>query len=226
MDRFDQYVREALALLKRTEVHACLWYMDQRILPAALARALERGIETQQARELIRQLALQPPADVGPLWPWPIKINLLGRFEVLHDDAPLESSRKPAKKPLALLKALACAGGSPVPVAQFLDWLWPEREADAAQKALEVALHRLRGLLGANDVVRLVDGRLSLDRTRVWVDSWTFESLSRQGGRGSHTCRRTLPRSFAARRAGRCLVGFLPRKTARLLQSPHLPTSN
>ena len=182
MDRFDQYVREALALLQRTEVHACLWYVDQRILPAVLARALERGIETQQVRELIRHLALQAPPDAGPLWPWPIKVNLLGRFEVLRDDAPLESSRKPAKKPLALLKALACAGGSAASVAQLLDWLWPDSEADAAQKALDAALHRLRGLLGANDVVRLVDGRLSLDRTRVWVDAWTFESLCRQGG--------------------------------------------
>ena len=182
MDRFDQYARDALELLKRTEMHACLWYMDQRILPAVLARALERGSETQQARELIRQLALQPPPDAGSLWPWPIKMNLLGRFEVLRDDAPLESSRKPAKKPLALLKALACAGGNAVPVAQLLDWLWPDSEADAAQKALEVALHRLRGLLGANDVVRLVDGRLSLDRTRVWVDAWTFESLARECG--------------------------------------------
>ena len=185
MDRFDQYARDALTLLKRTEVHACLWDMDQRILPAVLARALQRGIETQQARELVRQLALQPPPDAGPLWPWPIKINLLGRFEVLRDDEPLESSRKPAKKPLALLKALACAGGSAVPVAQMLDWLWPDSEADAAQKALDAALHRLRALLGANDAVRLVDGRLSLDRTRVWVDAWTFESLSREGGQSA-----------------------------------------
>jgi LuxR family transcriptional regulator, maltose regulon positive regulatory protein len=63
-----------------------------------------------------------------------------------------------------------------------LDWLWPDSEADAAQKALDVALHRLRGLLGANDAVRLFDGRLSLDRTRVWVDAWSFESLSRETG--------------------------------------------
>jgi LuxR family maltose regulon positive regulatory protein len=64
----------------------------------------------------------------------------------------------------------------------MLDWLWPDSEADAAQKALDAALHRLRGLLGANDVVKLVDGRLSLDRTRVWVDAWTFEPLAREGG--------------------------------------------
>ena len=181
MDRFDHYVRDALALLKRTEVHACLWYMDPRILPAVSARALTRGIETQQVRELVRHLALQAPPDSGPLWPWPIKLNLLGRFEVLLGDAPLESSRKPAKKPLALLKALACAGGNAVPVAHLLDWLWPESEADAAQKALDMALHRLRGLLGSNDAVRLADGRMSLDPTQVWIDAWAFESFCHQG---------------------------------------------
>ena len=181
MDRFDQHVRDALALLKRTELHACLWYVDQRIMPAVLARALERGVETQQVREFISYLALRPPPEAGALWPWPIKVFTLGRFEVLHNDAPLESSRKPAKKPLALLKALTCAGGSAVSVAQLLDSLWPESEADAAQKALDVALHRLRGLLGANDAVCLVDGRVSLDRSQVWVDAWAFEFLSRQG---------------------------------------------
>ena len=181
MDQFDHYVRDALALLKRTEVHACLWSLDPRILPAVLARALVRNIETQQVRELIRHLALQAPPDAGPLWPWPIKLNLLGRFEVLLGDAPLESSRKPAKKPLALLKALACAGGNAVPVTQLLDWLWPESEADAAQKALDMALHRLRGLLGSHDAVRLADGRMSLDPALIRVDAWAFESLCRQG---------------------------------------------
>ena len=181
MDQFDHYVRDALALLKRTEVHACLWSLDPRILPGVLARALTRNIETQQVRELIRHLALQAPADAGTRWPWPIKLNLLGRFEVLLGDAPLESSRKPAKKPLALLKALACAGGNAVPVAQLLDWLWPESEADAAQKALDMAVHRLRGLLGSNDAVRLRDGRMSLDPTQIWVDAWAFETFCHQG---------------------------------------------
>jgi LuxR family transcriptional regulator, maltose regulon positive regulatory protein len=178
--RFDAHVRAALRLLKETEPHACLWYMDARIMPAVLSNALERNVEVEQVRELIRRWKTQPPPDAGPLWPWPIQVMLLGRFEVLRDGAPLESSRKPAKKPLALLKALACAGGS-VPVPQLLDWLWPESEADDAERSLDVALHRLRGLLGANEAVKLTDGRVSLDRTRVWVDAWAFESLSREG---------------------------------------------
>jgi hypothetical protein len=70
MDCFDQYARDALALLKRTEMHACLWYVDQRILPTLLARALERGIDTQQTRELIRQLAL-PHGFLAGLRPRP-----------------------------------------------------------------------------------------------------------------------------------------------------------
>lgn len=183
--RFDQQVRDAFALLKRTEMHACLWYVDPRILPAILARALEREVDVQRVRDYIRQLDLRAPPDAGAKWPWPLKIFVLGRFEVLRDDAPLESSRKPAKKPLALLKFLACAGGASVPVTQLLDALWPESEADSAEKSFDVALHRLRALLGSNEAVRLADGRACLDRTRVWVDAWAFEALCREGENGA-----------------------------------------
>jgi LuxR family transcriptional regulator, maltose regulon positive regulatory protein len=179
IQRFDTLVRGAFDLLKRTELHACLWYVDQRILPAVLTRALERDIEPQQISDYIRHLDLRAPPDAGLTWPWPIKIFLLGRFDVLHNDAPLESSRKPAKKPLALLKLLACAGGAPVPVAHTLDALWPESEADSAKKSFDVTLHRLRDLLGSNDAVKLAEERVSLDRSRVWVDAWEFQALCR-----------------------------------------------
>ena len=80
---------------------------------------------------------------------------------------------------------LTCAGGASVPVTQLLDALWPESEADSAEKSFDVALHRLRALLGANDAVKLVDGRLSLDRARVWVDAWAFEVQCREGAAGA-----------------------------------------
>ena len=179
LEDFDRRVRAALALLKHTELHACLWYVDQRILPTLLSRALERGIERAQVREMIRTLALQPPPDAGSNWPWPIRIFLLGGFELWLDEAPLESSRKPAKKLLALLKALACAGARGLTESQLTDWLWPESEADAGRKALDISLHRLRALLGGMQFVKVGDGRIGLDRSRVWVDAWAFEAAAR-----------------------------------------------
>jgi LuxR family transcriptional regulator, maltose regulon positive regulatory protein len=94
MDRFDAHVRDAFGLLKRIEPHACLWYVDQRILPRVLAQALWRGIERDHVCRLIRHLALRPPADADEQWPWPIKIFVLGRFDLLLGDARMESNRR------------------------------------------------------------------------------------------------------------------------------------
>jgi DNA-binding SARP family transcriptional activator len=179
---FDRCVRAALALLKRTELHACLWYVDQRILPAVLARALERGIEPVQVRDMIRTLALQPPPDARSVWPWKIRISMLGEFELWLDDSPVESSGKPARKLLALLKALACAGSRGITESQLIDWFWPQSEGDAARKALDISLHRLRALLGGTACVKVSDGRIGLDRSHVWIDAWAFEAATQQAG--------------------------------------------
>lgn len=179
---FDRCITAAMALLKCTESHACLWYVDQRILPAVLARALERGVEPVQVRHMIRTLALQPPHDAGAEWPWRVRIHVLGGFELWLEDVRIESSGKPARKLLALLKALACAGSKGMTDAQLIDWFWPESEADAARRALDIALHRLRTFLGGADLVKMTDGRIGLNRNQVWVDAWAFEAASNRIG--------------------------------------------
>ena len=40
---------------------------------------------------------------------------------------------------------------------------------------LESALYRLRQLLGARDALRMVGGKVSLNRNQLWVDMWEFE---------------------------------------------------
>jgi LuxR family transcriptional regulator, maltose regulon positive regulatory protein len=80
------------------------------------------------------------------------------------------------------LKALACAGGKGITESQLIDWFWPESEADAARKALDISLHRLRALLGSVEFVKVGDGRIGLDRSRVWVDAWAFEAASGHAG--------------------------------------------
>lgn len=177
-DRFTRCVTAAVDLLYRTEVHACLWYLPPRIMSMVLSTAMERRIEADRVRQLIHQLKIQPPNRPGPAWPWPIRIRSFGTFEILRHELPMEPTRKPAKKPLALLKALLCANGEAVPLTRLADWLWPESEADAAQKSLEMALHRLRALLGDAEYLILSDGKLRLDQTRVWVDAWAFEQAS------------------------------------------------
>ena len=106
-----------------------------------------------------------------------MKIYTLGRFEVYIDARPLSFSHKTPRKPITLLKALVAFGGGPVPEHKLLDALWPEQEGDAARRALAMALHRLRGLLGASDAVSVQDGGMLLSSEVCWVDAFEAERL-------------------------------------------------
>ncbi|MEW6684213.1 MAG: BTAD domain-containing putative transcriptional regulator [Nitrospirota bacterium] len=153
------------------------------VLPAPLARlcalALKRDIEADAARTLIRRLRLTPPGGMQPeTWPWPVKVYTLGRFSLLLDGTPARFSGKIQKKPLELLKALIAFGGRDVSETRLTEALWPEAEGDAAHRALDTTLHRLRKLLGSDEAVMLQEGRLTLDPRYCWVDVWAFDRLT------------------------------------------------
>lgn len=137
--------------------------------------ALERDIETDQARWLIRTFRLRPPSPDIERWPWPLRIRTLGDFEVRLDERPLEVGRKTPRRVLALLKSLVALGPRDVPEQQLVDALWPDEEGDAAHKSLSITVLRLRRLLGDNDMIRQCGGKLSIDPQRCWVDAWAFE---------------------------------------------------
>lgn len=151
--------------------------------PEALADlcvdALEAQIETDFARALIDSGALMP--KVPPLrvqqWPWRFRIATFGGFRLVRGDTPIEVSGKGPGRPLELLKVLVALGRHGVRADQLADALWPHMEADYAHKSFTATLHRLRRMLDDDDAVVLSDGRLTLSRTRVWVDTWALEHL-------------------------------------------------
>ena len=141
------------------------------------AKALQKGIEIDHVRELIRRnrLASDPGNPDLEQWPWPVKIHTLGRFGLLVDDRPVEFGRKVQQRPLSLLKALIALGGRDVSEARLAELLWPDADGDLAHHSFEVALSRLRKLLGKEDALVLKEGRLSLSNRQCWVDVWAFE---------------------------------------------------
>jgi len=155
-------------------------YVDQ---PSAMARlcekALEAGIEVEYVQELIRRRNLIPEKLPIHLehWPWPLKVFTLGRFAILRDGEPLQFTRKVQQKPLSLLKALIALGGREVREEQIADLLWPESNGDVAHQSFEIALHRLRQLIGQHEAVQLREGCLTLDPKYCWIDVWAFEGL-------------------------------------------------
>ena len=167
-------LREALELSRSGYFWCQMRYVDTTC--AHMFRvALDRGIEPEAAKRLIRTFRLRPPLADADTWPWPLRVHALGRFEILADDRTLEFERKQPKKALALLKVLVTLGPREVPEQQVVDALWPDEEGDAGDKVLSVTLLRLRRLLGDNDLIRQQGGKLSIDRQKCWVDAWSFE---------------------------------------------------
>jgi DNA-binding SARP family transcriptional activator len=109
-----------------------------------------------------------------------LKIFALGRFSVVRDSEPIRFARKAQHRPLQLLKALIALGGREIAMARLAAILWPDAEGDAAHNAFEIALHRLRRLIGVDKALVLHDGLLGLDNQYCWVDVWAFEQATSQ----------------------------------------------
>lgn len=173
--RGRELLAEALKLARTLE-----WPVPQQFrfcgIPAyLLAVAIESGIEKDHATDIIRRRHIAPPPDSPESWPWPVKVYSLGRYEVYRDEERLEFSGKAPKKPLKLLKALIAFGGRNVPEERLMDALWPDEEADAARKSLDITVLRLRKLLGSHETIVVSDELIGLNPQVCWVDVWAFE---------------------------------------------------
>ncbi len=140
------------------------------------ALALEHDVESEFARRIIEVNAVAPPPEAGASWPWPVKIETLGRFELVRAGEPLRVVGKAQRKPRELLQTLIACGGRGVHKPRLADFLWPDGESEATGPALEMAISRLRRLLGDPKAVLIEDGRLGLNPSRVWVDVWAFDA--------------------------------------------------
>jgi DNA-binding SARP family transcriptional activator len=119
---------------------------------------------------------MAPPSPEIADWPWPLAIRTLGEFVILRDGVALESKGKAPKKPLELLKALIAHGGRNVDAAMLTSLLWPDADGDVAKTSFDTNLYRLRKLLDAEGALALADGKLSLSRGAVWLDTWAFDN--------------------------------------------------
>jgi DNA-binding SARP family transcriptional activator len=106
-----------------------------------------------------------------------VKIELLGKFNIVQGQQPLLFLYKMPRKPLVLLKMLVASGGVRIDTSALARALWPESDDYAAKKAFDITLHRLRRMLGRKDLLDLTDGKLSIDPRQCWIDVWEFEKL-------------------------------------------------
>lgn len=171
-------MREGLSIGARHNYMNCHPWWLPAVMARVLVEALRSGIECDYARRLIRRRALAAPEEAAEHWPWAVRIHALGVFRVEADDAGIAFEGKGQARPMELLKALVGFGGKGVRAEVLIEALWPEAEGDAGQRAWDVTLHRLRKLLGRNDLLLLGDGRLSLNHAFVWTDVRAFERFT------------------------------------------------
>ena len=138
------------------------------------AAALEHGIEPAFARQVIAERRLSAPSSFETHWPWPVRVHALGGLRVEVDGEELRFGARGQRKPLDLLKLIVVHGPAPIDAALVLDALWPDAEGGAARAAFDMAVMRLRKLLGREEALRLDAGRVGLDPGCVWVDAWAW----------------------------------------------------
>ena len=112
-----------------------------------------------------------------------LRLFLLGRFEVVREDAPVPPHAWRRRRPADLLKLVALAPGRTLTREQTIDALWPSKDPASGANNLHRALYDLRQVLGGR-WLDIDQGELSL-RGDVWVDVDAFEASIRQGDRAS-----------------------------------------
>ncbi|RIQ20405.1 hypothetical protein DY240_17935, partial [Jiangella rhizosphaerae] len=114
-----------------------------------------------------------------------VVVRLLGPFELLRDGEPVPLARRPA----ALLAALALRLNAPVSYGAITELLWSEAELPAnSRRAIQTYASRLRDVLGREAVVAYGDG-LRLDLEPDQVDLYRFRRLV---GTGAESTREEL----------------------------------
>ena len=172
-------LHKAMALGKEQGYFTTVFFWLPSVMARLCAKALENGIEVDYVQDLIRKLDLFPHAQPSEIetWPWPLRIQTFGKFELLKDGKPVQFSGKVQKRPLLLLKALITLGGTKIREDQLEDILWPESDGDAAHNAFATTLARLRNLLGTEKAIELYEGKATFNPQYCWVDTWAFERL-------------------------------------------------
>jgi DNA-binding SARP family transcriptional activator len=222
-------LRHYLRISRECRIVNHAWWRPS-VMTRLLGEALEAGIENAHVKDLIKLHGLVPTESQMHLenWPWPVKIFTFGQFRLELDGKAVIFGGKTPKKPLELLKAIIALGGRDVSEERIIDALWPEAPGDLAFKSFEMALQRLRRLIGSDKAIRRQEGMLTLDERYCWTDVWTFEKLVQDA---EHPSSSPLPSGERIKVRGKSAIHnsqskIMQRleKAIRLYQGHFLPT--
>jgi DNA-binding SARP family transcriptional activator len=107
-----------------------------------------------------------------------VSVRTLGRFTLEVGREALRFDGRSPRRVLELLKCIVAFGADGVSCDAVAAALWPDADGDAARRAFEITVHRLRKVLGNGHGVRVSHGTVWLDSAVVWVDAVAFEAFA------------------------------------------------
>jgi LuxR family transcriptional regulator, maltose regulon positive regulatory protein len=142
---------------------------------------------SQKAAQRFRELRKEIYLSALPR----LRIQCLGKFEVRRGDVPIEDEAWERAQPKSLLKALIARDARQTSREVLMEDLWPESNAQSAERNFKVTLHRLRKTLEpgmdqsfGSSYLHLKDNLLSLDKDLCSVDIEDFFSFAEKGQKG------------------------------------------
>jgi DNA-binding SARP family transcriptional activator len=147
------------------------------LAPRLCALALKLNIESSYVNALIETWNWRPEDCMTEAWPWPVRIYMLGRFEVFVNGERVTFNARAPRKVLSLLKALICLGAKDVRDRRLISTLWSDDELDTAKAAFDITLHRLRRLLVHPEAILVQEGSLRINPEVCWVDALALDRL-------------------------------------------------
>jgi len=187
--RCTAYLKRAMMTGREHCLYSLYYWWDPRVMSRLCVKALEKGIEQEYVKQLIRIRHLQPQEDARlcEIWPWPVVIKTFGGFSQYKDDHLVKFSGKIQHKPLVMLKAIVAAGEKGITEDRLIDAIWPDTEGDKALQSFKFTLHQLRKLTG-NETILFRGGVVIVDPGSCWTDVRAFseqisiaESLPQSG---------------------------------------------
>jgi LuxR family maltose regulon positive regulatory protein len=117
-----EVLRAALAMGREHGFRLVFPYALDVVMQEIGVMAARAGIEPDYMRELLQVRRVPPPGPDADAWPWPVRVSLLGGFDLRLGEQPIRLPAKAPKKPLELLKLLAATAGSGLPLAAACRW--------------------------------------------------------------------------------------------------------
>lgn len=178
IDKVHIHLSAMFALAKQHDLHVYPGWVPGLLIAWACEQAIRLDIHTEFVTYYVKSLngLIKAPSQQLLNWPWLVRIQSFGHFEVSLSDGQILSDSKQDKRELQLLKLLLVHSGEASNHILY-EQLYPDLPAEKQSSLLRKHLHRLRLLLGHEQAILRKGSSLIINLNHCWIDYIAFEQL-------------------------------------------------